>query len=141
MLILTQLWANKFIRWTLIIVIVLVVMYLIGRAAGLRKAEKDQVKLPNNGLGIPTGWDPVPLANELFTVMDGVASNGTIQKDRVFNKCLGLTPDQLVAVYNAFNRLFRSKNDGTLTQWLRDEWLAPESRNYLVAKLVSINCL
>lgn len=141
---LLSIWQNKTARWVLLGLIGLVLFYVWARAAGKKKALEDakQAPLPNNGSGIPVGWDPKPLANRLFEVMDGVTTSSMV-KEPVFAETYGLSADQLTAVYNAFNLMFASKGDGTLTQWLRDE------RNYslqgvkpqLIARLVSLNLL
>ena len=72
-----------------------------------------------NPQGEPTFWNPAPLSNELFNVMDGLFTlSGT--KNDVFLKFAQLpTNDMAVAVYNNFNQNFGGGE--TLTQWINDE--------------------
>lgn len=141
---LLSIWNNKTIRWGLIILTGLVLLYLYGRSAGKKKALEDlnQEPLPNNGQGIPTGWDPKPVANRLFTVLDGFWT-AAATKEPVFQEAYSLTNDQLVAVYNSFNGLFGSKGKGTLTEWIRDDWnfSIGGKRDPLIERLVSLNCI
>lgn len=106
-----------------IAVILIVFIYFVGRSSGKNKAEKDKAqkeKLPNNGKGIPDGWSPDSLVSELHDAMDGIfAWSGT--REAAYSKLLGLTKDQLVAVYNRFNSLHGSKGN-TLYNWIKDEF-------------------
>jgi hypothetical protein len=140
MLILTQLWSNRFIRYTAIILVVVAVVFLVGKSVGKKKEEKKQVKLPNNGKGIPEKWDPKPLANEVYRNFKGVFT-WAAQKEVTMGKLFSLTDDQLVAVYNAFNKHYGGGK--TLTYWLEDEFNVTLGgvRNSLVERLVKLNCL
>jgi hypothetical protein len=71
--------------------------------------------------GIPKGFNPNILADEIYTVMNGLFTlTGT--KDKTFSKVLGLqTDDMIIAVYNAFNDKYGKEGKGTLTQWVNDE--------------------
>lgn len=93
-------------------------------AFSVRKFIKNQppkVKYPNNGQGIPAGWDAAPLAKELHDVMSGLFTfTGT--KDVAFKKLHQIpTDDMFVAVYSTFNQLYMSEGDGTLREWINDE--------------------
>ena len=69
--------------------------------------------------GQPTFWNPAPLSNELFDVMDGYFSTAP-NKDKAWAKFTNLpTSDMQVSVYNHFNKNFG--NGETLTQWINDE--------------------
>lgn len=141
MILLSQIWSNRFVRYTAIALVVVAVVFLVGKSVGKKKEEKKQVKLPNNGQGIPANWDPKPLANEFYRLFNGVFTWAS-QKEVVMGKLFALTDDQLVAVYNAFNKHYHS-GEGTLTKWLEDEFnVAPGGvRNALVERLVKLNCL
>jgi hypothetical protein len=105
----------------IIFAIVVAIIYYAGRSAGLKKAEESVVKLPDNGSGIPKGFDPTPYANELFEVMKGLGQL-TGAKDKAFRKTLELpTNDMVAAVNNKFNQLYLSRGSGTLVKWLEDE--------------------
>lgn len=138
------LWNNKAIRYGFLALAGLVIFYLWAKAAGQKKALSDlkQAPLPNNGNGIPAGWDPKPVANRVFTVLDGVWT-AAATKEPVFQELYSLTNDQLTAVYNAFNFLFSSKGKGTLTEWIRDDWnySIGGKRDPLIDRLVSLNCI
>jgi hypothetical protein len=141
MLFLTQLLASKTFRWIAIALVILAVVYLIGRAAGKKKEAEKVVKLPNGGSQIPVGWDPKVLANEVYRNFKGIftwASN----KEVTMGKLMSLMDDQLVAVYNTFNRLF-SDDGKSLTKWLSDEFNVSVGgvRDSLVSRLVELNCL
>ncbi len=104
----------------LVILGVLAAAWYMGRRAGIQKANESQTELPNNGTQIPVGWKPDPFAEHLYRVMDGLFTTaGT--KDQAFSRALDLTDDQLIAVNNAFNRLYLGKGKGTLVNWLQDE--------------------
>lgn len=139
-----EIWNIKPIRYGFIAVALVLTIYLLGKSAGKKKGreEVDQKPLPNNGQGIPTGWDPKPLANEVFQQLDGWTT-WAANKEETFVKLETLTSDQLVAVYNAFNKLFGPKGKGTMTDWLRDELNVSIGgrRDGLVTKLISLNCL
>ena len=142
-LFLLSIWKNPTLRYLIIGLLVLITVYLLARASGKRKALKDlNIKpLPDNGNGIPIGWDPLPLANEIFTKLDGVFT-WAADKETSFAKAMELTNDQLVALYNSFNRNFGGPK-GSLTKWLRDEFNVSVGgvRNQLVSKLVNLKCL
>ena len=86
--------------------------------------------LPAGGAGIPvTGynqqgqpiqWNPEPLVDELYDVMDGLFTFSD-KKDQVFKKLATLpTNDMVVATYNRFN--IKHGAGDTLTQWIDDEY-------------------
>jgi|GEM_PF-1610906 len=131
---------NAFARWTLIAIVVLLLVFLVGKALGKNKAFKP-IKLPDNGQGIPVGWEPqmFALVTELFKVMDGLFTT-SVDKENAWVRLNVLTNDQITAVYNEFNRQFGKKNKGTLTDWIADEkWTAIGSiQNQLVSRMKSI---
>lgn len=92
-----------------------------------------KANLPTGGKGIPmvgTGpggapipWSPVPLASNLFDVMDGI--DLTYKKEDQWRKLAELpTDDMVVATYNYFNSMpaVVKAQAGTLVQWIRDEY-------------------
>jgi hypothetical protein len=92
-----------------------------------------------NTQGEPTFWNPAPLSNELFNVMDGLFTlSGT--KNDVFLKFAQLpTNDMAVAVYNNFNQNFGGGE--TLTQWINDEYwvdFLAEGKSLALAKLQAL---
>ena len=92
-----------------------------------------------NTQGEPTFWNPAPLSNELFNVMDGLFTlSGT--KNDVFLKFAQLpTNDMAVAVYNNFNQ--NVGGGETLTQWINDEYwvdFLAEGKSLALAKLQAL---
>jgi hypothetical protein len=136
---------NKNIIIGIVVVIAIVlIIYFSGKKAGKRTAEGPQVVYPNGGNSIPQGWNPIPLAEELFDAMDGLFTlSGT--KTAVWNKLLNLPTDEMIiAVYNAFNQKYFSLGKGTLVQWIRDEiYTDPFSdvKQNLLNKLQTLNCV
>lgn len=113
----------------LIIVIVAAIIYFAGRKAGEDKKEEELIApkpLPDSGQGVPTNWEPQrdAIVKELFDTMDGLFTLSGY-KEKAWTKLHNLTRDQLTAVYNEFNRLYQSKGQGTLYQWIRDEASPP----------------
>ena len=109
--------------------VVVVVIWWVGRQMGKEAADKAARKpLPNSGSGIPqerqadgtmASWSPTAIANELYSVMNSTWATGW-DKQQAYSKAMALTPDQLTALYNDFNR--RHGRGETLTQWIDDEW-------------------
>jgi len=82
--------------------------------------------LPDAGSGIPQGWSPRPLAQELYDTMSGIAWNPmiAIKRDAALLQLIGLQSDDMfVAVYNDFTQNFGGGD--TLRQWIEDESLIP----------------
>lgn len=110
--------------------------------AGKKNATPVEVKYPQGGNGIPAGWNPTPLIEELHDVMSGLFTlSGT--KDLTWMKLRDLpTSDMITAVYNGFNQRYFKEDKGTLTQWIRDEkWIDWTSgvKDSTLAKLTSLN--
>jgi hypothetical protein len=124
-------------RAKIILIIVLIVagialaIYFVGKSAGKKKTPKD-VKLPSGGQGIPAAgvdargniipWSAGPLADDTFDVLDGIDSSQS--KEIVIAKLMAITDDQLVAVFNEFNRKHYDKGDGTMKKWIKDDSFA-----------------
>jgi len=86
------------------------------------------IDLPDAGSGIPEGWSPRPLAQELYDVLKGVAWNPAlaIKRDAVLLQLIALsTNDMFVAVYNDFTQNFGGGK--TLREWIDDEYLIPST--------------
>ncbi len=112
------------IAGALFVVGLITYFYFAGRSAGKRKASGDQAKLPNSGSGIPKGWTPTTVVEQLHDAIQGLDS--TESKQRAFMVAYQLTPDQLAAVYNAFNASYQEGDpDRNLYQWIKDEVAAP----------------
>lgn len=114
------------INVTFIVIAVTVLLLLVGLAwyfyrQGKKTATGPVVKFEEGTAALPAGWSPVPLADELHDVMDGLFTlSGT--KSKTWQKLYDLpTNDMVRAVYSAFNQKYFNKGKGTLTQWIRDE--------------------
>ena len=110
--------ANKPLQIALIVAALAVGIYWYGKNAADDK-QKNNPTLPNNGTGIPAGWDPNMRAAALYEVMSGIGL--TSEKESEWATCMSLTDDQLTAVYGAFNRRYCAGDDQTLTSWIKWE--------------------
>lgn len=128
----------------LLVVGLMVYLYIAGRAAGKRKGQGSQAKLPNSGKGVPVDWSPNSIVAQLHNALSGI-SGDPIKKQSAFSAMLALTADQMTAVYNEFNRQFQGGPKGdTLYKWIKDEWyvaplLGPDYRPELLAKMELYN--
>lgn len=100
----------------------IVILAIIFYRKGKRAAEGPKVTYPQGGNDIPPSWSPEPLVNELYDVMSGLATlSGS--KEEAWRKLRDLpTDDMVVSVYDVFNQKYFGKGNGTLTQWIADEW-------------------
>lgn len=121
---------NKTLLFIIIIALIIIGIFIAGKKAGKRKIPKE-TKLPTDGQGIPiqgydpkgnpVPWSPGALADEAFEVLDGIWDSPE-DKEALFNKLMAITDDQLVAVFNEFNRKHYTDDEGTLLKWIIEEW-------------------
>ncbi len=106
---------------TIVIVLFLSIAAFFIYRAGKKNATPPKVNYPQGGAGVPQGWDPTAIIDELYDVMSGgFTFSGT--KDAAWIKLRDLaTPDMVTAVYDGFNQKHFKDGNGTLTQWIRDE--------------------
>lgn len=83
---------------------------------GIRAGRK--LPLPTSGNGIPEGWTPVIVVEQLRSAMDGVGTD----ENAVYNALEGLTDDQLAAVVNEYNHT----TNEILKDRLREEFSGEE---------------
>lgn len=89
------------------------------------------------GRGIPKGWSPYPLATRLKTEMSGISLGTYPSAWRTLAELP--TDDMVVAVYRAFNEQYYDLGDGTLTEWIMDEWqLVGTTKSMVLARLRSL---
>ena len=118
-----KLLMNKFFIITMLVVVFLIAIYFWGRSAGKKAATGTQAKLPNNGKGIPINWNPTPTVEKVHKAFNDYFTSA-LDKQTAFQSLLSLTNDQLIAVYNEFNRKYQGGVKGdTLLQWVKDEWI------------------
>jgi hypothetical protein len=92
---------------------------------GKKAAEGTQAELPNNGTGIPAGWTPGADAMGLHDEMDNGswlmgAGYGT-DEEKIWSILTGKTDDQLISIYNEFNRLYQADSGMTLIGWFNED--------------------
>jgi len=103
--------------------ILLIIIYFIGRSAGKAKSanEAKNPVYPNNGQGIPAGWDPNNLADSLYDKISGTTWNKSAL-NTVLQQFLALpTNDMFVAVYSVYNEKYFGSGGGTLREQIKDE--------------------
>lgn len=111
-------------KWFWIAVGGILIIYLI-YAAGKKAASGTSAPLPNNGTGIPAGWTATQDAMVLHDAMDNGswvlgAGYGT-DEDAIWGVLEGKTDDQLVAIYNEFNRLYQAESEMDLMDWFEED--------------------
>ena len=134
------------VNTSMVILIIIGVLALIGLGyyfyrRGKKTAEGPQVDIIEGKNTIPKGWSPVPLADKVYDAMSGLAWTDT--KENAWLQALQLpNDDMLKAVYNAFNTKYYREGDGTLTQWIRDEYGAffGSNKQPLLDRLMKANC-
>lgn len=137
----TTVLTNRPLQLLIIGAAVLGFVYWYGRRS-ISDTLKFDHPLPNSGAGIPTNWDAqaVQFADNLHGVIDGLFTLSGA-KDRICSQVLGLTNDQITAIYNAYNKKYCTDSMATLTRDLAAEWWRPSSGvlGDLVDKLKSLN--
>lgn len=104
MLMLKSLWEGFKRQPTIIKAGIIVgIIYLLYRIVSYFRrssSDSDFVKLdyPTGGSGIPQGWSPKPVADQLEGAMSGWGTSD----EQIWNALGDLNDDQLAAVYNAF---------------------------------------
>lgn len=104
------------------VLLLILIIYFIGRRAGKRNAEGPKVNYPKGGEDIPASWSPEPLVKELHNAMDGLFTLSTT-KDAAWKKLRDLPTDEMViATYDVYNQRYFKDGKGTLVQWIDDEY-------------------
>lgn len=126
-----------------IIIIVVFVLIIIGYLLyNAGKKTRPKVKYPNGGQGIPAGWSPTPLVEQLFKTMDGMNVN-RLSRDAAWMDLSKLpSDDMVVSVYDVFNQLYFKDSQETLTEWIKNEstlgWVST-AKNAALNRLASLN--
>jgi hypothetical protein len=102
------------------------------------KLKPPPAKLIPDQRSLPVGWSPTPLATELHNVLEGWPGNAW-DKAETYAKLTALTDGQFIAVYNEFNKLYYREGEGTLTDWIRDEYNQPANSDVIEARLLRLN--
>jgi hypothetical protein len=124
------------------IIIIITVIYILGRRSIKKQIPKD-VELPSDTqAGGQTNFNPGPFTDAVYEDITEII--GT--RDSVpYQNLLGLSNSQLVAVYNDWNQRYYSKVKQTLTQAIADEmtiwnysWVTVAGT--LIERLKGLNC-
>jgi len=125
----------------------LVILYGAARwiasiGSGPRDENVDWANVPDIGTddqGQPVKWNPDPLANDLYSCMDG--ANVLTGCEHLYQDLLNLqTDDQVRLLYNHFNENYASEGED-LISWINSEWYTSfgtdlgKTRNEAVARL------
>lgn len=110
-----------YIVLAVVLIGIFVFIYFMGRRSAKMKIE--QVPLPSDQPGgkVLTSVDNAKvrtIAQQLHDDMDGL---NLTHKSDPYEALLASNDSVFVAVYNDFNNLFASENEGTLRDWLKDE--------------------
>ena len=92
------------------------------------KNRPPKVNYPNNGQGIPVGFDAVQYAEKAHKGMSGLTvwAGDILKRDTAIGEILKLqTDDMFVAVYDTFNKMYMKDGDGTLKEWIDAEYFLP----------------
>jgi cbb3-type cytochrome oxidase subunit 3 len=103
---------NRAFQWFLVVFAILLIAYLIYRQGQKSGGFQAAAKLPNNGSGIPQGWTPTKLVDELWDNLGTIFWSWTERNSKI-ETLLNLTPDQLAAVYNDYNYRYGKKDGNT----------------------------
>lgn len=103
---------SKAFQWFLVVFAVLLIAYLIYRKGQQSSGFQKAAALPNSGSGIPQGWTPTKIVDEIWDNLGTVFWSWTERNTKI-DTLLNLTPDQLAAVYNDYNYRYGTKDSNT----------------------------
>lgn len=105
------------------------------------KNRPPKVTYPQGGKGIPLGFDPKPYAEKAYNAMKGVNFSISPQRDSALISIASLpTDDMFVSVYDVFNQMYMGEGEGTLREWIEDEWfISMPIKNTLKARFDKLN--
>jgi len=83
------------------------------------KGAKRPLIVAGGAIGLPQGWSPYPLAATLKNEMTGLSFTYPSSWRTLADLP---TDDMVISVYKAFNEQYFNLGDGTLTEWIRNEW-------------------
>lgn len=120
---------NPILTTIITIVVVLVIVFYVGKAKGASGRPRDirPDQLPNSGSGIPQGWTPSDLANRLYDNFTGGLFGfrfGVVYNDKLYKEVYELpTNDMLAAVYWDFTNRYGNKDKDlpNLRAWIESE--------------------
>lgn len=113
----------------LLIIAIILVIYYVGKKKGMAGNGKSKWikkwQLPDSGSGIPQGWSPSPLAQEVHDMLNRGPKGRNIwlkPNKETFKKLYELpTDDMFIAVNIDFNNRF-AKGGGTMHEQIKEEY-------------------
>lgn len=118
-------WVFLVLGLVVLVLIVLGLLYLFGDKRKTVKVKK--YDLPEQGQGIPTGFNPETVASDLFNALKGSDFDDMeiVKALRKFNELT--TDDMKVLAYNTFNESYQGHDENeenfTLREWVNDEYM------------------
>jgi hypothetical protein len=138
---------SRAFQWFVVVAVILIFAYILYRQGVKSGGFQAAKKLPNNGNGIPAGWTPTALSDELwkrlktydwYEYFGGVNASSDDARIPVMARLMDLTNDQITAVYNDYNARYGNKDGKTsLTAKIADENFLP-SKDVVVIRLNSL---
>ena len=139
---------SKAFQWFLVVFAVLLIAYLIYRKGQQSSGFQKAAALPNSGSGIPQGWTPTKIVDELWDKLKSFdiweyfgKSNSTFDDERIplMKVLINLSDDQITAVYNDYNFRYGKKDGMTsLTKKIKGEYFLP-TKDEVVNRLQNLN--
>lgn len=124
------------------IIIIIAVIYILGRRSIKNRIPKDVELPPDTQPGDQTNFNPGPFTDAIYEDISEIIG---VHDSQPYQALLGLSNSQLVAVYNDWNQRYYNKYKQTLTQAIAGEssvwnysWLSVAGT--LIDRLKSLNC-
>jgi hypothetical protein len=102
----------------IIVIIIILVIFFMGKNTGKNKPAPLPIDDPNSNVTDAESFEVRNLSNRLHNEMKGFGSSDV----DVFSEYSNLSDRLFVAVYNDFNNQYKKDGDGTLLEWIDDEW-------------------
>ena len=146
---------KQYIFYAIGIIVLLIIVFQVGGALadGIRNLfgiQNDDAIIPPSEVEINApdlSETEKQTAKRLAVAAHEDMSGIVLSRDmELWREIVGL-PDQMVAaVYNYFNALYYAEQDGTMYQWIMDEWgwvdpLGIASRNQVATRFQNLNLL
>jgi len=120
----TKITQTQGFKWGIIlffVIVIILIIYLVGKRIGRLKAGagRKPLKAPASGWSamdyvIPPGWSATPSAVALYGAMKGMGTD----EEAIWNTLENKTNAQLLAIYNEFNNRYPGDD---LFEWFRGD--------------------
>lgn len=127
---------SRALQIIIVVAILVAVIYIKGRADGKDAISKYDAKdLPNNGKGIPDGFDEIAnkLVDDLWSAFRGWGLNIGNYREALYTVMMNYTDDMLIAVDNKYNSRYGQKGGLTLVEEIANTWVGHNTE--ILAKL------